>query len=64
MDCSLPTSSVHGILQARILEQVAISSSEDVPNTDIEPVSLMSLALVGRFFTTSATWETQEYWSV
>ena len=27
MDCSLPDSSVHGILQARILEWVAISSS-------------------------------------
>ena len=27
MDCSLPQSSVHGILQARILEWVAISSS-------------------------------------
>ena len=25
MDCSLPGSSVHGILQAKILEQVAIS---------------------------------------
>ena len=27
MDCSLPASSVHGILQARTLEWVAISSS-------------------------------------
>ena len=27
MDCSLPGSSVHGILQARVLEQVAISYS-------------------------------------
>ena len=27
MDCSLPGSSVHGILQARILERVAISFS-------------------------------------
>ena len=27
MDCSLPGSSVHGISQARVLEQVAISSS-------------------------------------
>ena len=27
MDCSLPGSSVHGILKARILEWVAISSS-------------------------------------
>ena len=29
MDCSPPGSSVHGILQARILEQVAISSSRE-----------------------------------
>ena len=27
MDCSLPGSSVHGILEAKILEWVAISSS-------------------------------------
>ena len=27
VDCSLPGSSVHGILQARILEWVAVSSS-------------------------------------
>ena len=30
MDCSLPGSSVHGILQARILEWVAISSSRGI----------------------------------
>ena len=29
MDCSLPGSSVHGILQARILEWVAIPFSRD-----------------------------------
>ena len=28
MDCSLPVSSVHGILQARVLEWVTILSSE------------------------------------
>ena len=31
MDCSLPGSSVHGILQARILEWVAMPSSRDLP---------------------------------
>ena len=30
---------------------------EDLPDLGIEPVSLMSLALAGRFFTTSTTWE-------
>ena len=50
IDCSSPGSSVHGILQARILEW-------DLPHPGMEPVSLMSLALTGGFFTISATWE-------
>ena len=29
----------------------------DLPNPGIEPVSIMSLVLAGRFFTTSASWE-------
>ena len=29
----------------------------DLPDPGIQPVSLMSSALAGRFFTTSATWE-------
>ena len=33
----MPGSSVHGILQARILEWVAISSPGDPPNRGIEP---------------------------
>ena len=37
MDYSLPGSSVHGTLQARILEWVAISSPGDLPNPGIEP---------------------------
>ena len=49
MDCSLPGSSVLGILQARILEWVAISSSRELPDPGIEPLSLMSPALAGRF---------------
>jgi len=36
MDCSLPGSSVHGILQARILEWVAISFSGDLLDSEIE----------------------------
>ena len=39
VDCSLPGSSVHGILQARILEWVAISFSRDLPNPGIEAKS-------------------------
>ena len=39
MDCNLPGSSVHGILQARILEWVAFPFSRDLPNPGIEPRS-------------------------
>jgi len=39
MDCNLPGSSVHGILQARILEGVAISFSKDQPDPGIKPWS-------------------------
>ena len=48
IDCSLTGSSVHGILQTRILEWVAISSPGDLPNLGIE---LESPALTGGFFT-------------
>ena len=57
MDCSLPDSSVHGILQAGILEWVAMASSKGSPDSEIEPRSLMSLALAGSFVPTSTTWE-------
>ena len=40
MDGSLPGSSVHGILQARILEWVAIPFPRDLPNSGIEPKPL------------------------
>ena len=39
VDCSLPGSSIRGILQARILEWVAISFSRDLPDPGIEPGS-------------------------
>ena len=39
MDYSPPSSSVHGILQARILEWVSISSPGDLPDPGIEPRS-------------------------
>ena len=52
-ECRQPGSSIHGISQARILEQVAISSSGDLPNPGIEPASPVSPALSGRFFTTA-----------
>jgi len=49
MDCSLPGSSVHEILQERILELVAFPFSMGIPDPGIEP---RSPALAGRFFTT------------
>ena len=39
MDCSLPGSSVHGILQARILKWVAISFTRGLPDPGIKPRS-------------------------
>ena len=47
-NCRPPGSSVHGVLQARILEWVRI-----------ELASVASPALPGGFFTTSTTWEAQ-----
>ena len=41
-DFSSPGSSVHGILQARILEWVAMPSSRDLPYPGMEPESLVS----------------------
>ena len=56
MDCSPPGSSIHGLSQARILEWVAISLSRDLPDPGIKPLSFMSPALAGKFFTSSTTW--------
>jgi len=51
MDCSPPGSSVHGILQARILEWVAMPSSRGaLQPRDQTQVSCVS-CIAGRFFT-------------
>ena len=57
-----PPGSVHGILQARISEWVAVLFSRGSSDPGIELVSLKSNLQVARFrgkpaFTTSATWE-------
>ena len=39
LDCSPPSSSVHGVSQARILEWIAIPSPGDLPDPGIEPAS-------------------------
>ena len=52
-------SSVHGILQERILEWVAISYIPgDLLYPGIKPASLKSPGLASGFFSTSTTWET------
>ena len=57
MFCSPPGSSVHGFLQARTLDWVAVPSSRGCsPSRDWIHVSHIS-SLVSRFFTSSATWE-------
>ena len=58
MDCSPPGSSVHGILQARILEWVARPSSRGTSRPrNRTHVSYVSRISSGGFFKTSATWE-------
>ena len=57
VDCSPPGSSVHEILQARILEWVATPSSRGSSWPGDGPMSLASPALAGGFFTISAAWE-------
>ena len=56
MDCTSPVSSVHGILQARILEGAAVSFTRgsSQPRDGRSP---SSPTLAGKFFTTRATWE-------
>ena len=55
VDCSLPGSSVHRILQARILEWVAISFSRGSSKPRDQTHISMFPALAGRFFATRAT---------
>ena len=65
MHCSLPDSTVHGILQARTLEWVACPLPGDLLNPGIEPVSPGILHWQAGFLffvcTTSATWEALSY---
>ena len=48
-----------GILQERILQWVAILFSRDFPSAGIESSSPVAPASEDRFFTTSATWESE-----
>ena len=53
MDCSLPGFSVHGILQAKLLEWLLFPPPGDLPDPGTELMCLASPALAGRFFTTT-----------
>ena len=55
VDHSPPGSTVYGFLQVRILEQVAMPSSRESSQPKNQTCTLMSPALAGRSFNTSAT---------
>ena len=57
MDCSTPDSPVHEVLQARITGVGCHFLLQGIQIQGIKPTSLMSFALAGEFFITSATWE-------
>ena len=58
MDCNPPSSSDHGILQARILEWVTMPSSRGSSGPRNQ-IHVSCVSCIGRgFFTTSTTWET------
>ena len=58
MDCSPPGSSASmGFPRQEYWSGLPFPFPRDLPDPGIEPTSLMSPALAGRFFTTSATWQ-------
>ena len=50
IDCSLPGSSVHGILRQEYWSDLPFPITGNLPHPGIESMSLVSPALVGRFF--------------
>ena len=63
MDCSPLGSTVHRNSPGKNTGVTAVPSPpRDLPDPGIELVSLMSAALAGSFFTTSATWEASGNW--
>ena len=53
--CSPPGSSVHGFPRQDYWNGLSFPAPADLSDPGIEPIPLLSLALAGRFFTTSAT---------
>ena len=56
VDCSLPGSSPHSTLQARILELDCHALFQGIFDSDQTDISYLC-AFAGGFFTTSSTWE-------
>ena len=63
-DCGPPGSSVHGVLQARILEWVAVPSSRASSGPKDGTGSLMSPALAAGIVTIITAWEAHSFLSV
>ena len=62
MDCSQAPLSM-GFSRQEYWSRLPFPPPGDLPNLGIEPASLMSPALVNRFFTTSTTWEAMYIYS-
>ena len=63
VDCSPPSSSVHGMFQARILEWLPFPPPGDLPNPGIEPLSVasnLSLLCLLHWQADSLSWASHE----
>ena len=69
VDCSPPGSSVHGILQARILERAAMSSSRDLPEPGLnlglphEQADSLPSETVGKPYSVVPVFNRRGYWT-
>ena len=57
MDCSLQAPLSIGFSRQEYWSRLPCPPAGDLPNPGIKPVTLKSLAITGRFFTTSTTGE-------
>ena len=63
MDWGPPRPSVRGFSRQEYWSGLPWPLPRDLPDPGIEPPSLMSAALAGGFFATSATWELEVHYS-
>ena len=59
MDCSHHVPLSMGFFRQEYWSGLPCLPLGDLPDPEVEPVSLVSPALAGGFFTTGATWESQ-----